>query len=151
MESRWWNKNISVKVLNIIFGYFLPIVLTIFILYRNIRYVHLTSQLRRTQHHITAREKYDRSLVIQFLLFYTVWIALWSPNVIVYQVIVGWDDLTNIVRLLNFIEIALDPIIIGALDVRFRLTWRKIWLHVKEKYLKLPKRQIRPIMNNPEI
>ncbi len=147
--------NIYVQIFNIIIGLALPIVLNILVIYASARHVHLASTLQRAQHHVSAREKYNRSLVIQFLLFYTIWIALWSPNVIVYQVSVGVNNLTNTVRLLNSIEIALDPIIIGALDARFRHSWRNIWLNLKNKYLKclqLPERQVRPaVAIDPDI
>jgi hypothetical protein len=123
--------NIYVQVVNIIWGYGLPIILNIFVIYYNMKYVHLTSRLRRTQHHVSAREKYHRSLVIQFLVFYTVWLLLWSPNLIAYQFRRSISNLTIITSLLNYIEIALDPIIISALDVRFQKVWRHLWTHFR--------------------
>jgi len=129
-----------------IIGFGLPISLNILVIYASIRYVRLTSTLRRGQHHVSAREKYHRSLVIQFLIFYTIWLALWSPNIIVFQVSISSDNLTTFVRLLNFIEIALDPIIIAALDVRFWHVWQKIWTRVKNIrfFKRLNQRQIQP-------
>jgi hypothetical protein len=91
-------------------------------------HVHLTSRLTAQQHHETAREKYHRSLVIQFVVFYTVWLLLWSPNLLIYQFTSGTSNATIIASLLNFIEITLDPIIIAALDVRFQKIWLKIWV-----------------------
>ncbi len=115
-------------------------------IFASIRSVHLTSQLGQTQHHVSAREKYHRSFVIQFVIFYTVWLLLWSPNVIVYQ-FTNRTDMLRIVRLLNFIEIALDPIILSALDVCFWKVWENMWRHVKNRYfpeLQPQRRQIRP-------
>jgi hypothetical protein len=82
--------------------------------------------------------------VIQFLVFYSIWVVLWAPNVIVYQLTSGESDLTNIVALLNFIEISLDPIIIGALDVRFWKAWRQLWLRLKNIYFRGLHRQVMP-------
>jgi hypothetical protein len=123
--------NVYIQVFNMIIGFALPISLNILVIYVSVRYVRLTSTLRQGRHHVSAREKYHRSLVIQFLIFYTIWLALWSPNVIVFQVSISSDNLTTFVRLLNFIEIALDPIIIAALDVRFWQAWRKTWISVR--------------------
>jgi len=123
--------NIYVQAINIVFRFVLPIVLNIFIIYCNMRHVRLTSRLRRTQNHVSAREKYHRSLLIQFLVFYTVWLLLWSPNLIVYQFTIGISDVTIITSLLNYIEIALDPIIISGLDVRFQKVWHKLWTHLR--------------------
>ncbi|UJR27453.1 hypothetical protein I4U23_008742 [Adineta vaga] len=123
--------NIYAQIVNVIVGFVLPILLNICIIYRNMHHVHLTSGLNQTQHHVTAREKYHRSLVIQFLVFYTIWILLWSPNVITYQFTSGTSKITLLTSLLNYIEIALDPIIIAALDVRFQHVWRKLWVYIR--------------------
>ncbi|UJR21568.1 hypothetical protein I4U23_024651 [Adineta vaga] len=123
--------NIYIQVFNVITAFALPIFLNILVIYMSVRHVRLTSTLQRAAHHVSAREKYNRSLVIQFLLFYIIWVSLWSPNVIVFQISISDDIITRNVRLLNFIEIVLDPIIIAALDVRFWQEWRRTFLYVK--------------------
>jgi hypothetical protein len=107
--------------------------------------------LRRARHYVSAREKYHRSLVIQFIVFYTVWLLLWSPNLIVYQFTNGISTIIKIASLLNFIEITLDPIIISALDVRFQQLWRNLWTRVKDTILCNQRNQIRvaPITRHP--
>jgi hypothetical protein len=125
--------NMYARIFTTIIFFALPISLNVLVIYASIRHVHLTSQLRRAQHHVSAREKYHRSLVIQFFIFYTVWVLLWSPNVIVYQFTSDTSTVTLIVSLLNYIEIALDPIIISALDVRFYRAWKKTWRDVKNR------------------
>ena len=124
--------NIYVQIFNILTAFALPIGLNILVIYASVRHVRLTSTLQRAAHHVSAREKYHRSLVIQFIVFYTIWVTLWSPNIIVFQVSVGGANLTSFVRLLNFIEIALDPMIIAALDVRFWQAWKKCWVYLKQ-------------------
>ncbi len=138
--------NAYIQIFNIIAAFALPILLNILVIYASVRHVRLTSALRRAQHHVSAREKYNRSLVIQFLAFYTIWITFWAPNVIVDQLTNGENDITIVVVLLNFIGIALNPIIIGALDVRFWKAWRKVWLDVKHKYFRSTARQVTPII-----
>jgi len=128
--------NIYVKIFNVALAFVLPILLNVGVIAASIRHIHLTSQLRQAQHHISAREKYHRSLVIQFFIFYTIWLLLWSPNVIVYQFTTGASKVTLIPALLNYIEIALDPLIIGALDVRFYQAWKHIWLEFRNRRLR---------------
>ncbi|CAF1360225.1 unnamed protein product [Rotaria sordida] len=142
--------NIYIQVFNITFGYALPMFLNVLVIYAGIRYVNLTSTLRRTQHHVSAREKYHHSLVIQFLCFYLIWGGLWSPYTIISQVSFSKQDVTNTVALLNLIQIAFDPIIIAALDVRFWHEWQKVWVRVKNSiyFNRLNRRQIQPLTMN---
>jgi hypothetical protein len=86
--------------------------------------------------------------VIQFLVFYTIWLLLWSPNIIGFQLQSRNDDIMAKLGLLNCIEITLDPIIISGLDARFRYVWRDIWKHLKGAWpikRKRNKRRIAPI------
>jgi hypothetical protein len=129
-------ENVCSQIINIIIAFVLPIGLNILVIFLSIRHVHLTSRLNRAQHHVSAREKYHRSLVIQFLVFYTVWLSLWSPNIIVYQFTSGASTASFVASLLNYIEISLDPIIVGALDVRFYQAWKKFCVYVKNKSLR---------------
>jgi len=144
-------KNVHIQVFNIIISFALPISLNILVIYASIRHIRLTSTLRQAQHHVSARKKYHRSLVIQFVIFYTIWLALWSPNILVYQVSISSSNLTIIVRLLNFTQIALDPIIIAALDVRFWHAWKKVWISIRSTLLvnRANQRRIRPTTMNP--
>jgi hypothetical protein len=124
------------QIINTIITFVLPIILNILVIYASIRHVHLTSQLRRAQHHVSAREKYNRSLVMQFFIFYAVWLSLWSPNIIVYQFTSGTSNTTLVASLLNYIEICLDPIIVGSLDIRFYKAWKKLWVDLRNKSLR---------------
>ncbi|CAF1165501.1 unnamed protein product [Rotaria sp. Silwood1] len=142
--------NIYIQVFNTIFGYALPMFLNVLVIYASVRHVHLTATLQRTQHHVSAREKYHHSLVIQFLCFYLIWGGLWSPYVIISQVSFSVENVMNTIILLSFIQIALDPIIIAALDVRFWHEWRKVWIHIKNKifFNRANRRRIQPLTVN---
>ncbi|CAF0869620.1 unnamed protein product [Adineta steineri] len=120
--------NIYIQIFNIIVAFALPISLNILVIYASARYVQLSSQLRQTRHHVSAREKYNHSLVLQFLIFYSVWIILWSPNIIAFQL--------------------QNPIIIGALDARFRRVWREIYNFLKTKWYMALNRHRRRIVPN---
>ena len=127
--------NIYIKCLNVLFIFAIPIGLNLILIFISVHHVRKATRNRTLQqrHQLSAREKYNRSLVIQFLCFYAIWISLWSPNVIMYQFMNGMPILITYARLLNYIEIALDPFIIVALDVRFGQPWKKIWLYLKIK------------------
>jgi hypothetical protein len=145
--------NITIQVFNILLGFALPITLNILVIYASAQYIRSKSGLQQGPHHVSAREKYHRSLVIQFIIFYIIWLALWSPNVIIFQISVNSTQLTSVVRLLNFIEIALDPIIIGALDVRFWQAWKKAGKSISNKLHvnRIHQGRIQPSVTNPNI
>ena len=145
--------NIYIQVFNIIFTFFLPIFMNLCVIGASVQHVRSTSGLQRGQHHVSARDKYHRSLVIQFMIFYAIWLSLWSPNVILFQLSVGSTDLLTIFRLLNFIEIALDPIIIGALDIRFWHAWKKAFRASADKIRNTTtnQRRVQPSTANPDV
>ncbi|UJR27452.1 hypothetical protein I4U23_008741 [Adineta vaga] len=126
--------HIYVQVFNVLIAFVFPLSCNVIVIYASVRHIHLVSHLRQGRHHVSAREKYHRSLVIQFLVFYTIWMLLWSPNIIVYQLQNKNGKIISICQLLNFIEIVLDPIIIAALDARFQYAWNNVWKFMKRKY-----------------
>ncbi|CAF4103831.1 unnamed protein product [Rotaria sordida] len=127
--------NTYIQIFNTIFAFALPIFLNILVIYSSIRHVRIKAALQKSQHYVSAREKLNRSLVIQFICFYTVWGGLWSPNIIVYQASINKKDLIYIVGLLNYIDVAIDPIIVAALDFRLWHAWRKHIIRVKRTVL----------------
>ncbi|CAF1557818.1 unnamed protein product [Rotaria sp. Silwood1] len=120
------------------------------LIYASIHHVHLTSVLQSTQHHVSAREKYHRSLVIQFFCFYFIWGILLSPYVIIFQVSFRQQNVINVVTLLSLVEIACDPIIVAALDIRFWRQWRKLGVHLKNTIFidRRNRRRIQPSIVN---
>ncbi|CAF1012134.1 unnamed protein product [Adineta ricciae] len=128
--------NTYAEVFNVIIAFFLPISLNVIIIYKSVHYIRLTSHLHKNRHQVSARDKYHRSLVIQFLVFYIIWLLLWAPNVIIYQFTSGRDLAVFIGQLLNFIEITIDPLIIAGLDIRFYQVWKKLWIRVKNRTMR---------------
>ncbi|CAF5137016.1 unnamed protein product, partial [Rotaria sp. Silwood1] len=138
------------QIFNAIFACALPMSLNMLLIYASVHHVHLTSVLQSTQHHVSAREKYHRSLVIQFFCFYFIWGVLWLPYVIIFQVSFRQQNVMNVVMLLSLVETACDPIIVAALDVRFWHQWRKIGVHLKNTIFvnRRHRRQIHPLIVN---
>ena len=142
---------IYVQLFSILLAFVLPISLNLLVVYASVHHVHLTARLRQGRHHLSARDKYHRSLVVQFLLFYSVWLLLWSPNVIVYQVTNGTSVLVSVNKLLVYIELVLDPMIVTALDVRLYQRWKRIYILLREKCprgFRFERQRIEPTMIN---
>ncbi|CAF3930504.1 unnamed protein product [Rotaria sp. Silwood2] len=127
--------NMYIQIFNTIFAFALPIFLNILVISASIRHIHSKAALQKSQHYVSAREKLHRSLVIQFICFYTLWAGLWSPNIIVYQASINKKNVIYIVGILNYIDVAIDPIIIAALDFRLWHAWRRHLLRVKNTML----------------
>ena len=134
--------SIITQIFNVVHGYVLPIFLNVVVILMNLCHVHLKTYRRRAQIRISARDKYHRSLVIQFLLFYIIWLTFWSPDVLVYQFTVGESIWKEIASAFNYVGIALDPIIIAALDVRIRKGWISMWHFIKRSYTGAPIRVV---------
>ncbi|CAF4412723.1 unnamed protein product [Rotaria sp. Silwood2] len=142
--------NMYIQIFNTIFAFALPIFLNLLVIYASIRHVHKKATLRKSQHYVSASEKFHRSLVIQFVCFYTLWLGLWSPNIIVYQASLNKKLLIYIVGILNYLLIALDPLIIAALDFRFWHAWKKHLWRVKDATSRIhpSTRRVQPITGN---
>lgn len=124
---------LSIRILNTFFGYCFPVILTLLFLILSLHHVRMSVATMHTQQIIDARLKYHRLLVIQSFVFYSVWILLWSPNVIVSQYVYVSSTVGATAQLLNYIELTLDPMIISALDVRFLKAWRKTFTRMKRQ------------------
>ncbi|CAF2945198.1 unnamed protein product [Rotaria sp. Silwood2] len=142
--------NMYIQIFNTIFAFALPIFLNLLVIYASIRHVHKKATLRKSQHYVSASEKFHRSLVFQFVCFYTVWLGLWSPNIIVYQASLNKKLLIYIVGILNYLLIALDPLIIATLDFGFWHAWKKHLWRVKDAASRIhpSTRRVQPITGN---
>lgn len=129
---------ISTRILNTIFGYCLPVLLTLLFLCLSLRHVRLTVAGMRTQQIIDNRRKHHRLLVLQSFVFYSVWLLLWSPHVIISQYTYVSSTVGAVTQLLNYIELTSDPIIITALDVRFLKAWKKSFAKLKGRVTPVP-------------
>ncbi|CAF2178389.1 unnamed protein product [Rotaria magnacalcarata] len=125
--------NIYIEIfnLNFAFAFASPVLLNICVIYACAHHIQLKSPLHKTQNFTTAGDKYDHSLIIQFLIFCMTWLLLWSPNIIFYQISLQQKNASDAARLHNFIRAASDPIIIRASDVCFWRTWKKFEARIK--------------------
>ncbi|CAF2964201.1 unnamed protein product [Rotaria sp. Silwood2] len=124
--------SLSVQIFNLFFVYIIPVTLSLIIIGICIRHV---SSIRgiRSQQIINLRRKYKRTLLTQTIIFYSIWLALWSPNLLAFQFINVNTQPGIYTSLLNYIEIAMDPILVATIDVRFFHSWRIVWRKIKAR------------------
>lgn len=122
--------SLTVQVFNICIIYVFPIAVNIIILGFGIRHVSSVHGVRSVQI-IHMRRRRQRILLAQTIVFYSIWLLLWSPDILAFQFLNANSDQALFTALLSVIEIALDPAIVGIIDVRFLTTWRKLWNLVK--------------------
>jgi hypothetical protein len=123
-------ESLSVQIFNLFAIYIIPIVLNVILIIYCIRHVS-SIQGVRSQQIIDRRRKNQRALLFHTITFYSIWVILWSPNVLAFQFININSQPGIYTSLLNYIEITVDPIIVAALDVRFLKSWQKLWRKIR--------------------
>jgi hypothetical protein len=118
-----------IRILFLLFSYFIPVILTLIFLFLSLNHIRNTNDIQ-TQEIVDARQKYHRQLVIQSSIFYTLWLLLWSPHLLLFPFYYKNGTIGNIAQILSYINITIDPIAVSALDVRFLQTWRSTVDHL---------------------
>jgi hypothetical protein len=78
---------------------------------------------------------------MQSSVFYSLWILLWSPHLLLFPFYYKNSTIGTIAQILNYISITVDPIVIAALDVRFLQAWRSTGSYLKRyirRYQSIP-------------
>jgi hypothetical protein len=122
--------SLIVQIINLFLIYIIPVVLNIIILGLGIRHVS-SIQGVFSQQIIDLRRKRQRILLLQTLGFYSIWLILWSPDILAAQFTNVNSDPATFTSLLSYIEIAWDPAIMAIIDVRFLTSWRTLWNKIK--------------------
>jgi hypothetical protein len=115
--------SLTIRIIFLLLSYFIPVILTLVFLLLSLNYIHNTNDIR-AQEIVDARHKYHRQIVIQSSVFYSLWIILWSPHLLLFPFYYKNSPIGIIAQVFNYISIILDPIVIAALDVRFLQAWR---------------------------
>ena len=132
-------KAITVRLLFLLFSYFIPVVLALVFLSLCLHHIRNTKDIR-TKEIVNARLKYHRQLVIQSVVFYSLWLIFWSPHLLIFPFYYTHSTIGLIAQIMNCISIAIDPLVITTLDVRFLKAWRSTSIRLKGR-----KRQQRPL------
>lgn len=115
--------SLLIRVAFLLLSYFIPVILTLVFLFFSLDYVRNTEGIRTPQI-VDARQKFHRQLVFQSSVFYSLWLLLWSPHLLVFPFYYKNSPVGTIAQILNYISIAIDPVVIAALDVRFLQAWQ---------------------------
>ena len=99
----------------------MPILISFYMVFRAANYVKNTNAQQ-----IMLRRNHHRQLIIHSLIFYSIWLILWIPWMIVtYLDIDNQNELIAYVTLVaNTIETLIDPILAIFLDTRFPQAWK---------------------------
>ena len=125
--------SLIIRILFLLFSYIIPVTLTLLFLFLCLNHLRNTDGIR-TQQIVDARQKFHHQLVIQSGVFYSMWLLLWSPHLLVFPFYYKNSTVGMIAQILNYISITLDPIIIAALDVRFLQAWRSTGNRLKRSF-----------------
>ena len=121
-----------VRLVFLLFSYFLPVILALVFLALCLNFIRNTDGIQ-TPAIVDARQRYHRQLVIQSSVFYSLWILLWSPHLLLFPFEYKNSPMGTVAQILNYISITLDPIVIAALDVRFLQAWKSTGEHLRER------------------
>jgi hypothetical protein len=109
----------------------LPILINFYMLGRALYFLqnaHAQQVMIRRNHH--------RQLIIHSLIFYSIWLILWLPSMIV-----NYLDLDNLNESLAFafvvantLETVIDPVIAIFLDKRFAHVWKKSYKWIERQF-----------------
>ena len=130
---------IYVQIYNLIVVYFIPVLLNILFLGLCIRFISSTGNIQNQQIR-NNRRKFHRTILKQSILFYSIWILLWSPFVLSFQFINSNSSAGIFTSLLNYVQVAIDPAIVAVIDVRFLKAWKNTY----RKLVRKTRRYIQP-------
>jgi len=133
-----------IRILFLLFSYFIPVILTLIFLFLSLNHIRNTNGIQ-AQEIVDARQKYHRQLVIQSSIFYTLWLLLWSPHLLLFPFYYKNGTIGNIAQILSYINITIDPIAVSALDVRFSQTWRSTGDHLNRCIRRQKSKRVRMI------
>ncbi|CAF1470551.1 unnamed protein product [Rotaria sordida] len=123
--------SLTIEIFNLFIIYIIPVALNLIVITFCIRHVSSIKGIH-SQQIINLRRKHKKNLLIRTIIFYSIWLVLWSPNILTFQFINVNTEPGIFISLLNYIAIKTDPIFITVLDVRFFQTWKIIWQKIKE-------------------
>ncbi|CAF3009720.1 unnamed protein product [Rotaria sp. Silwood2] len=124
-------RSLAIEIFNIFIIYIIPVALNLIVITFCIRHVSSVKDIH-SQQIINFRRKHKKTLLMQTIIFYSIWLILWSPNVLAFQFINVNTAAGIYISLLNYIEIGTDPFFVAVLDIRLFQSWKITWRKIKE-------------------
>ncbi|CAF2939980.1 unnamed protein product [Rotaria sp. Silwood2] len=122
--------SLTVQIFNLFVIYIIPLLTNIIVLCLGIHHVSSIQGVISAQV-IFHRRRRQRILLLKAVAFYSIWLILWSPDTLACQFVDVNSDPGVFTSLLSYIEIALDPILITIIDIRFLTKLRTLWKKIK--------------------
>ena len=122
--------SVPIQVFNVLVTFVIPVSISLIVIALDIRHVSSVRGVTSEQI-INLRRKRQRTLLLQTIAFYSIWLIFWSPDIIAFQFINVNSDPAIFTSLLSYLGIMIDPIIISILDIRFLTPWRIVWNRIK--------------------
>ncbi|CAF1665440.1 unnamed protein product [Adineta ricciae] len=134
--------SIPIRIWNVALMFALPIIISLIASIRcvlHIKQTHSQQVLSRRNHH--------RQLIYRFGIFYTVWIILWGPFVLLTYLDIKTisDQIDFFTSIGSTLEVAIDGILVSALDKHFEMAWKKTYDNILHQLGLDGKKKVRPI------
>ncbi|CAF1647473.1 unnamed protein product [Adineta ricciae] len=133
--------SIPIRIWNTIVLFALPIGITFLTSIKCLMF------LKRTQsQQILIQRNHYRRLIYRYVCFYTIWLILWTPLIILnFLCIETIDGKINFIATAgNTFESCLDGVILIFLDKRFEMAWRKSFDAIRQKFGGQKKNKVTP-------
>jgi hypothetical protein len=122
--------NIIVRTWNLIIVLTMPILISFYMLFRAMYFLrdsHARQEMMRRNHH--------HRLIIHSFIFYSIWLCLWLPLMII--IFLDVDDTNEYISFVastaSTLETLIDPFMAIFLDKRFAKAWKKSYILIKRK------------------
>ena len=115
--------SLAIRLLFLLSSYLIPVSLALIFLLLSLGYIRNTEGIQ-SREIVDSRLKYHRQLVMQSCVFYSLWLVLWSPHLLVFPFFYKNSRVGMVAQVLNYLSITVDPVVIATLDVRFLQAWK---------------------------
>ncbi len=124
-------KNIIIRIWNLIMVLITPILISFSMLSRALYFLHNTHAQQ-----VIMRRNHHRRLIIHSCIFYSIWLSLWSPFMIIIYLDANTINelIVFIVSVANTVETLIDPIVSIFLDKRFAQAWKKSYQWINRQF-----------------
>jgi hypothetical protein len=108
-----------------------PILISFSMLSRALYFLHNTHAQQ-----VIMRRNHHRRLIIHSCIFYSIWLSLWSPFMIIIYLDANTINelIVFIVSVANTVETLIDPIVSIFLDKRFAQAWKKSYQWINRQF-----------------
>jgi hypothetical protein len=122
--------NIIVRIWNMIILLTIPTLISFSMLSLAVCYLR-----NKNAEQLVMRRNHHRRLILHSFIFYSVWLSLWSPLMIITYLDIDTlkESIEFVAVIANTLETFIDPFICVFLDNRFAQAWKKSYIWIKHQ------------------